>query len=175
MNLKKLPSTNESAVIIEKLDLLPHPEGGWYSEVYRSDDILQTHSLPERYKTPHCFSTSIYFLLESDDFSAFHRISSDETWHFYLGSPLVIYCIFPDGSVSHILMGNNLNEGQLLQFTIKRNCWFAAKIKDINSFTLVGCTVSPGFEFPDFELADRQNLLKMFPQNAALMSDLTHM
>ncbi|MEI8047591.1 MAG: cupin domain-containing protein [Bacteroidota bacterium] len=173
MNQKKLPSTNEASIIIEKLNLLPHPEGGWYSEVYRSDDILQANSLPERYKSPHCFSTSIYFLLESNDFSAFHRITSDETWHFYSGSPVVIYCIFPDGSVSHILMGNNLNEGHLFQFTIKRNCWFAAKIQDVNSFTLIGCTVSPGFEFPDFELADRYILLKMFPQNSALISELT--
>jgi predicted cupin superfamily sugar epimerase len=99
---------NDAASIISRLEMLPHPEGGWYREVYRSDDVIQVDALPDRYKTPHSFSTSIYFLLESHNFSAFHRISSDETWHFYLGSPVVIYIISNEGEVAQIIVGNNL-------------------------------------------------------------------
>jgi len=164
---------NESARIIEQLQLLPHPEGGWYREVYRSDEILLPASLPDRYSTAHCFSTSIYFLLEKDDFSAFHRISSDETWHFYKGSPVIIYCLFSDGSFSQVILGNNLDEGQVLQYTITRNCWFAARNQDINSFSLVGCTVSPGFDFSDFELGQQQSLFSLFPHKKELISSLT--
>lgn len=164
---------SESTRIIEQLQLLPHPEGGWYREVYRSDEMLQPASLPDRYSTAHCFSTSIYFLLKNDDFSAFHRISSDETWHFYKGSPVIIYCIFPDGSSSQVILGNNLDEGQVLQYTILRNCWFAARNQDENSFSLVGCTVSPGFDFSDFELGLQQNLISLFPHKRALILTLT--
>jgi predicted cupin superfamily sugar epimerase len=109
---KKILATSESAKLIDHLKLLPHPEGGWYREVYRSEENIPVGSLPERYKSQHCYSTSIYFLLEKDDFSAFHRISSDETWHFYMGSPVTIYCIFPDGSTQQIVIGSNIAEGQ---------------------------------------------------------------
>jgi len=163
----------DSASVIKQLNLTRHPEGGWFREEYRSEEQIHAEHLPERYNSAHCFSTSIYFLLENDDFSAFHRISSDETWHFYLGSPIIVFCIFPDGSTSEILLGNNLPEGHLFQFTIPRNCWFAAKNRDANSFSLVGCTVSPGFEFSDFELANRQSLTQMYPLHADLINALT--
>jgi hypothetical protein len=163
----------ESAQIIEHLKLLPHPEGGWYREVYRSDEILQTDSLPKRYNSSHHFSTSIYFLLENEDFSAFHRISSDETWHFYSGSPVQIFVLSQEGSVTEVLLGNKMMDGHYLQYTVRRNCWFAAKIMDTTGFSLVGCTVAPGFEFPDFELAQRQNLCSMFPQHAAIIEEFT--
>lgn len=164
---------NDAASVINSLELLPHPEGGWYREVYRSEDVIPVDALPARYKSPHCCSTSIYFLLESHDFSAFHRISSDETWHFYLGSPIVIYIISHEGEVVQITMGNNLQEGQYIQYTIPRNCWFAAKVQDNNSFTLVGCTVAPGFEFTDFELASRKQLIDLYPVLSDLISGLT--
>jgi uncharacterized protein len=164
---------NDAASIISRLELLPHPEGGWYRETYRSEDVIPVNSLPTRYTSPHCFSTSIYFLLESHDFSAFHRISSDETWHFYLGSPVVIYIISHDGEVSEINMSNNLAEGHYLQYTIPRSSWFAAKVQNNNSFTLVGCTVAPGFEFTDFELASRKQLIDLFPVHLDLISGLT--
>jgi uncharacterized protein len=173
MPQKQSPATNESATIINSLNLLPHPEGGWYREVFRSDEIIPLSSLPERYKSPHCFSTSIYFLLEKGDFSAFHRISSDETWHFYMGSPLIIYCIQHDGSIQQVLLGNILAEGQILQYTIPRNYWFAAKIQGNSDFSLVGCTVAPGFEFQDFELGQRQILTDLYPQHASLIAELT--
>jgi predicted cupin superfamily sugar epimerase len=164
---------NDAASIISQLELLPHPEGGWFRETYRSEDVIPDDSLPDRYKSQHCFSTSIYFLLESHNFSAFHRISSDETWHFYLGSPVVIYIISQEGDLAQVTTGNNLSEGQCLQYTIPRNCWFAAKVVDKNSFTLVGCTVAPGFEFGDFELASRKQLSDLYPVHADLISGLT--
>jgi uncharacterized protein len=172
---RNYPKTNEAALIIEQLQLLPHPEGGWYREVYRSDETIQPGSLPERYTSARCFSTSIYFLLEKADFSAFHSISSDETWHFYKGSPVIIYCISPSGLFTQVVLGNNLDQGQVLQYTIIRNCWFAARNQDDSSFSLVGCTVSPGFDFLDFELGRRQTLIKLFPQNSALISTLTRL
>jgi predicted cupin superfamily sugar epimerase len=175
MSAKKSQKTNDADSIIEHLGLVRHPEGGWFSEVYRSEEKILAEHLPVRYKSAHCFSTSIYFLLQNDDFSAFHRIASDETWHFYLGSPIIISCIFPDGSTSEILLGNKLFEGHLLQFTIPRNCWFAARNQDSNSFSLVGCTVSPGFEFSDFELANRQNLTETYPNHVALINGLTRL
>lgn len=172
---KKIPATSESASIIDQLKLQPHPEGGWYREAYRSGEILEVSSLPGRYTSPHCYSTSIYFMLEKGDFSAFHRLSSDETWHFYLGGPVVLYCIFPDGTTNEVAIGNNLDQGQLLQYTIRRNCWFAAKNQGNALFSLVGCTVAPGFEFADFELAQRKNLTDLYPQHAILISELTRL
>jgi hypothetical protein len=166
---------NEAAQIIKHLKLLPHPEGGWYREVYRSDENIQSAFLPKRYTSPHCFATSIYFLLEKDDFSAFHRIISDETWHFYIGSPVIIYCIFPDGSSTQVILGNKLEEGQIPQYTILRNCWFAARNLDAGTFSLLGCTVSPGFEFSDFELGQQQTLIGLFPQYTTLISGLTRL
>lgn len=170
---KAIPSTDQAAEIISRLKLTPHPEGGWYSEIYRSDEIIHNSALPERYSEPHNFSTSIYFLLGSNDFSAFHRIRSDETWHFYKGSPVAIYVISPQGEFSEIIMGNNLRKQQQLQFTIKRGSWFAAKIKGNGPYALVGCTVSPGFEFADFELGIRQKLTEKFPQLSKIICEFT--
>lgn len=165
--------TKEAAQIIEHLQLQPHPEGGWYREVYRSDEIVPMASLPLRYKEPHTFSTSIYFMLEKGDFSAFHRISSDETWHFYMGSPLAIYIINQQGEFTKAILGKDFNEGQVLQFTVKRNCWFAADISNGGIFALVGCTVSPGFEFSDFELGQREQLIEVYPSHSVLIGKYT--
>ncbi len=164
---------NNSSDVINQLKLQAHPEGGWFCEVYRSQDIFETDCLPEHYSSAHCFSTSIYFLLDKNDFSAFHRIRSDETWHFYLGSPVVIHCIFADASYTSVELGRNLTEGQVLQYTISRNCWFAARNLDESTFSLVGCTVAPGFEFSDFELGNCEDLISLFPQHAALVRQFT--
>lgn len=164
---------NDSSAIIDRLKLTSHPEGGFYREVYRSDEIFASDLLPDRYNEPHSISTSIYFLLQSNDFSAFHRIKSDETWHFYLGSAVTIYILSPDGKYREVILGNNLIDNQELQYTILRNSWFAAKVHNADSFALVGCTVSPGFEFSDFELADRQHLVSLFPDHEQLIFSLT--
>jgi predicted cupin superfamily sugar epimerase len=155
---------------IEKLNLVPHPEGGYFKETYRSDEAVLKHALPERYSGDRNFSTSIYFLLDGKDFSAFHKIESDETWHFYAGTSITILMIDEQGNYSEKVIGNNLEDGDLLQYTIKRYTWFASKVNNENSFSLLGCTVAPGFDFDDFVLAEKASLLKQFPQHEKVIN-----
>lgn len=160
--------------IIEKLNLLPHPEGGYYREVYRSNEKISTRGLPPRYSTERTFSTSIYYLLQSDQFSSFHKIKSDEIWHFYSGSPIAIHLFFQDRKYEKVIMGNKIEDNQLLQYVIPKETWFAAEPIDKDSYSLVGCGVAPGFEFEDFELAERKDLSKIFPDYEKLISRLTN-
>jgi len=111
---------------IKHLSLTKHPEGGWFREVYRSCEIISKKGLPARYSGFRNFSTSIYYLLESREFSAFHRIASDEIWHFYKGSPLSIYIINPSGNMMRVVLGSDPTQNQLFQFTIPKGHWFAA-------------------------------------------------
>lgn len=154
---------------IETLQLLPHPEGGYYKELYRSDESLAQNALPERYVGNRNFCTSIYFLLKSHQFSAFHKILSDETWHFYTGSSLTLMMIDEAGLYKEHIIGNQLQHHQTLQYTVKRNTWFAAKVNESDSFTLLGCTVAPGFDFHDFQLASKSLMLQQFPQHIAVI------
>lgn len=158
---------------IEKLGLIKHPEGGWFKEVYRAGESVKVEHLPERYTGGRHHSTSIYFLLPSDTFSAFHRIKSDELWHFYTGSAVTVYMIDEEGSYSEIKLGGNAEAGEVFQCVIPRNVWFGAKVNEPDSYTLVGCTVSPGFHFDDFELGKREELLKTFPQHKEIITWLT--
>ena len=156
---------------IKQLQLKKHPEGGYFREVYRSGErILPTH-LPKRYKSLRNFSTSIYFLLEGNQFSSFHLLQSDELWHFYDGSAVQLYTINQRGNLSVKKLGRD--QERELQLTIEKQNWFAAEIEDKKSFALFGCTVSPGFEFDDFELGKRDDLIKKFPQHSALIKRLT--
>ena len=135
--------------IIEKLGLAPHPEGGYFRETYRSNLILKGTDMHSDMEGERNCCTSIYFLLTSDSFSAFHRIKQDEIWHFYSGSPVEIHMINKDGEYKKIFLGLDLDEDIFPQFTVMANTWFAANIKEPNSYGLVGCTVSPGFDFRD--------------------------
>lgn len=165
---------NEKAkYYISKLKLRPHPEGGYYREVYRSGEILEKDKLPERYSGKRAFSTSIYFMLEGEEISSFHRIKSDETWHFYDGSVVKIYILADDGQISEILLGKNLENMELLQVTIKKNSWFGAEVTDKGSFALLGCTVAPGFEYDDLEIGSRRLLLGMYPHQENIIKKLT--
>ena len=158
---------------IEKLQLKPHPEGGYYKEIYRAGEMILVEQLPKRYKSSRSFSTSIYFLLEGNQVSNFHRLKSDEQWHFYDGSTIVLYVIDERGNLNKILLGRNIEKGELPQSIIKHNSWFAAELLDKTSFALIGCTVAPGFEFNDFELGKRDELVEMFPQYKELIIRLT--
>ena len=158
---------------IKKLELQPHPEGGFYREVYRSSDTMIADQLPNRFQQPHCFGTAIYYLLQNTDFSAFHRIRQDETWHFYDGIGLEIHMIHPDGRHQLGRLGLDLSLNERPQFTVPAGAWFAARLKDPLGFTLAGCTVAPGFEFADFELAQRQDLIRLFPAQKSLIEELT--
>lgn len=159
--------------LIQKLDLQPHPEGGYFKEVYRSKGSIAKSYLGDEYSSDRNYATSIYFLLTSDSFSAFHKINQDETWHFYKGDPLVLHIISKEGNYSSTIIGNDIVNGEVPQFTVKGGDWFAAEVKDNGSFSLVGCTVAPGFHFDDFVLPRRDALIELFPQHAKIIQQLT--
>jgi len=165
---------NEAKYWIRKLNLQKHPEGGYFRETYRSKGTIPAEHLSETSGGDRNYSTSIYFLLTSDDISAFHRLKSDEIWHFYYGSSLTIYRIDSDGMLFKTKMGNDLENGELFQTHIKAGQWFGARVNEEDSFSLVGCTVSPGFDFSDFELASRKELLKAYPRHREVIEMLTN-
>jgi len=153
------------------LALLQHPEGGCFKETYRSEEVISGKGLPQRFGDERAISTSIYFLLEKHEFSAFHRIKSDETWHFHDGAPLEIHAISPDGIYHRHLLGLDPENGYSPQVTIPQGHWFAAHT--LGDFTLVGCTVAPGFDFRDFEMGSASQLLSAFPHHAKLINKYT--
>lgn len=154
---------------IEHLELIPHPEGGYYKETYKSERTM-TISDDGKFPSERAFSTGIYFLLGPDDFSTFHRIKSDEMWHFYEGGPLeVLY--FQDG-LQRIVLGREIDKGQKLQAVVPANTWFASRPMT-KEYALVGCTVAPGFDFRDFEMAEAKSLRQLFPGNDKIISELT--
>ena len=156
---------------IKQLQLKKHPEGGYFREVYRSAELILPQHLPKRYTSSRNFSTSIYFLLQEMQFSSFHILKSDELWHFYDGWKVLLYVINKDGELVTKKLGKD--KDCQLQLTIEKQNWFAAELEDKKSFTLFGCTVSPGFEFEDFQLGKRDELIKKFPQHSALIKRLT--
>ncbi len=160
---------------IDKLGLQAHPEGGYFAEVYRSAEQIPVEGLPARYRGPRRFGTSIYFLLKQDRFSAFHRITSDESWHYYTGSSQVdLYVLSPGGKLSHHRLGPDWEAGERFQATVPAEHWFAAQVgRQPGDFALVGCTVAPGFDFADFELAEQAALVEQFPAHRALIERLT--
>jgi uncharacterized protein len=158
--------------LIQRYGLEPHPEGGWYKQTYKSNEQAPTTALPERFNGDRAFSTAIYFLLEKGNFSAFHRIKSDECWHFYAGQPLLIYVIEQTGELKIISLGNDHEKGQIFQYVVPANCWFASRPAPESKYCFVGCTVSPGFEFEDFELADGTELSVMYPQHKSIIIEL---
>jgi predicted cupin superfamily sugar epimerase len=143
---------------IRSLGLTPHPEGGHYRETYRG---------------PGNVSTAIYFLLEGRQVSRLHRIRADEVWHLYAGGPLTVSAIAPDGALTEFTLGGDLEAGQAPQGVVLAGHWFGAALASAETYALVGCTVAPGFEFAELELARRDPLLAAFPQHAALIERLT--
>ena len=163
----------DASTWIDRLGLREHPEGGYYSETYRSNLIIGQAALPEAFAGPRSCSTAIYFLLEGGRRSRLHRIRSDEVWHFYTGASLTLHVIDPVGEYSRIVLGEDAAGGQVFQAVVKAGCWFGATVDDPQSCALVGCTVSPGFDFRDFELGDRQELVSRFPQHRSIIVELT--
>jgi predicted cupin superfamily sugar epimerase len=150
-----------------------HPEGGYYRESYRAELNIPKIGLPPYFNGSRCVSTAIYFLLDSDVFSAFHRLRSDELWHFYDGNPLTISAIDETGRLSEIRLGNNPEQEQVLQAVVKAGNWFGSRVSDPDSYSLVGCTVAPGFDFQDFELGKRADLIRLYPQHRKVIESLT--
>ncbi len=158
--------------LITHFHLHPHPEGGWYAQSYRSTESIPAAALPERFSGDRLFSTAIYFLLEPGNFSAFHRIKSDECWHFYSGDPLEIFILHTDGSLQVVTLGPSIDKGQHFQFVVPANCWFASRPAAGSRYCFVGCTVSPGFDFADFEMANASELSKEYPLHHAIIETL---
>ena len=147
---------------IKRFNLQKHPEGGWYKEVFRSNVSLGNDQ---------SICTHIYFLLEQHDFSAFHRIGSDELWHFYGGDEIMIYEIDESGNRVEHLLGNNLVKGRMPFCLIKKGNWFGARVTH-GEYAIVGCTVAPGFSFSQFELAKAEELSKLYPQHSRLIQSM---
>ncbi len=147
-------------LLTEKYNLAPHPEGGYFKENYRSLETIPKAYLPKRFQGDRNYSTAIYFLLEQGNFSAFHKIKSDECWHFYAGETLWIYVIHLNGKLEIIKLGSDLLNGEQFQAVVPAECWFASEPAPGTSYSFVGCTVAPGFDFNVFEMASEEDLLK---------------
>ncbi|MGY5354684.1 cupin domain-containing protein [Wenyingzhuangia sp. IMCC45467] len=160
-------------LLIDKLELIQHPEGGYFKETHRSAGKISQSSLPNKFNSDRNYYTSIYFLLTSDDFSAFHKINQEETWYFHEGAPVKIHQISPSGDYSFIMLGNDVLKGQQFQYTVPAEHWFGATVEQENSYTLVGCAVSPGFDFDDFVLAKREELIQLFPIHEKTIIELS--
>ena len=154
--------------LFDAFKMTRHPEGGAFVETYRSDLLIS----PEGFPGLRAASTAIYFLLGRGEFSAFHRIRSDEMWHFYLGGPLRIVEIDRAGLLRETTLGRDIHEGHSLTHLVRAGTWFASYPAPESDFSLAGCTVAPGFDFQDFELADRVELARHFPDHATIIATL---
>lgn len=158
---------------IELLKLEKHPEGGYFRETYRSHETIDKEHLPKRFNGNRNFSTAIYFLLKGNDFSAFHQIRQDELFHFYDGSCLTIHVIDHAGDYFKLKVGRDIDNGETPQGIIKAGWIFGASVNDSNSYSLVGTTAAPGFDFNDFELLSRNHLIRLYPQHRTIIEKLT--
>ena len=157
-----MPTANE---IIARLELAPHPtEGGYFRETYRSSELISGDHLPGRYRGTRAFATAIYYLLTPESFSAIHRLHSDEIFHFYLGDPVEMLQLCPDGDGRIFVLGSDLLKGMQPQMIVPAGIWQGARLIKNGNFALLGTTVSPGFEYADYELGQRDELIKSYPQ-----------
>jgi predicted cupin superfamily sugar epimerase len=151
---------------IVALKLAPHPEGGFYRETFRSSRTIATPS------GPRAASTAIYYVLPAGTFSAFHRVSSDEAWHHYKGAPVDLHCIDEAGVYTVTRLGPALSEGHVPQHVVPAGAWQAAEPVG-EPYALCGCTVAPGFDFADFEMATRETLGAKYPGERGVIERLT--
>jgi predicted cupin superfamily sugar epimerase len=153
-----------AAQVISALRLQPHPrEGGYFVETYRSQEELPSGALPTRYPGPRSVSTAIYYLLTPETFSEMHRLRSDEVFHFYLGSPVEMLHLWPDGSGQVVTLGTDLAADMRPQVVVPRGVWQGARLRPGGDFALLGTTVAPGFDYADYEAGDRDVLVKAYP------------
>lgn len=157
---------------IDKLDLTPHPEGGYFRETMISDDVIATDNLSRAYDGPRRAFTLIYYLLRGGQVSRLHRLKSDEIWNFYAGSTLAIHIITADGAYEQKKLGPDIENGESFQHIVKHGCWFGAGVEAPDSYALVGCFVSPGFDYADFEMGDKKRLLQTYPEHGAIIRKL---
>lgn len=156
---------NTSEEIIHSLGLKAHPEGGFFKQIEKSSDYVLMQG---KHRSLY---TSIYFLLEKDNPSRFHRLTSDEMWYFHLGQPLALHLLYPDGSYKKVKLGSDVTKGQNLQFRVPKGVIFGSTVDQ--DYALVSCMVAPGFEFSDFELLSQDMLLKDYPEHEEIIKKLT--
>ncbi|MFP7296661.1 cupin domain-containing protein [Neobacillus niacini] len=159
---------------VSKLGLIPHPEGGYYKETFKSDEQIGDNELSVNFEGKRKLYTSIYFLLTSDDVSHFHRLKSDELWYYHGGSSLSVHIIDETGKYQEIKLGMNLDAGEVPQYLVKKNSIFGSSVAEKNTCSLVGCMVSPGFEFQDFELFTQDELLQKYPEHKEIIIKLAY-
>jgi uncharacterized protein len=160
--------------LIGLLGLTPHPsEGGYFRETYRSAETLPPSATGNRYGAERSVCTAIYYLLTPDSFSAMHRLRTDEIFHFYLGDPVELLMLYPEGEGENRLMGPDIEAGQTLQAVVPRGVWQGLALRPGGRFALLGTTVAPGFDYADFELGARDELLRLYPAFAARLVRLT--
>lgn len=160
--------------IIELLNLKPlEHEGGYYAETYVSDEIIPKDALPERYSSDRRACSAIYYLITPDTFSALHRLKSVEIFHFYMGDPVTMLQLHPDGSSEIIALGHDLERGERPQVVVPHGVWQGAFLNDGGEFALMGTTMSPGFDWDDFELGNRRQLIEQYPDREDLIIRLT--
>jgi len=159
---------------ISKLGLEPHPEGGYFKRTFESQEQITDQELTVDFEGKRMLYTSIYFLLTSNDVSHFHRLQSDELWYYHAGSPLTIHIIDEDGVYKEIKLGINLDQGEVPQALVPKNSIFGSSVMDKDTFSLVGCMVSPGFEYKDFELFTQNELLLEYPQHKDVIMKMAY-
>jgi predicted cupin superfamily sugar epimerase len=150
---------------ITKLGLEEHPEGGYFKELYRNSHLIGDSEWPLAFEGKRSLSTTIYYLLKSGQVSKFHRLKFDEIWFYHYGSPLVIHMIDEQGNLNHVRLGLNMESGESPQVLVPANRIFGAEVIEKDSFSLVSCMVSPGFDYRDFEILTGNDLTAQFPQH----------
>jgi uncharacterized protein len=153
---------------IQHLKLEPHPEGGFFKEVFRSNISVNREELPVGYKSVRRLATSIYYLLRSEDISKMHRLKSDELWYFHFGSPLKVISIDQEGKKHSKILGPNPEKAEFFYMHIPAGSIFAAEVTEPDTYSLISCVVAPGFEFDDFEMFSKDDLLQAYPKHADL-------
>ena len=160
--------------IIELLELRPHPkEGGYFAEIYRSTDKLKAGCLSGRYETDKSLATSIYYLLTADTKSELHRLKSDEIFHFYLGDPVEMVNLYPDGKSESVTLGADIFNDQKVQHLVPKDVWQGAILAPGGEFALLGTTMAPCFDYDDYESADREELIAKYPEHKKIIEKLT--
>ena len=164
----------DARAIIDLLNLEPHPEeGGWFREIYRSADSVGTPALRDRYGADRVAGTAIYYLLTPDTFSAMHRLKSDEIFHFYLGDPVEQLLLYPDGSSDLRTLGSNLSSGARPVSIVPAGAWQGARLAAGGALALLGCTVSPGFDYADYDHGNAEALIRSHPGRRTLIEALS--
>jgi uncharacterized protein len=169
-----MPNARE---VIAALGLQPHPiEGGFFRETYRSSGVIPSTFLPPGYHDgrDRSIGTAIYYLLTKDNFSELHRLPTEEVFHFYLGAPVRMLQIFPDGKARDLMIGNDILAGQEPQVVVSAGVWQGSSVEPAeHDFALLGATVCPGFDYADYEQGRRADLIALFPDQEARIRALT--